>query len=79
MTILSEMVKQSLNDLNVRPPVYGGELPSPELGAAENARRDQAYREWIRGLSWHEFLALFVQEQEEIEKGFSEEKRESIP
>lgn len=55
MTILSEMLKQRLSELNVEPPVYDGELPSPELGATENARRDQAYREWIENLSWHDF------------------------
>lgn len=75
MTILSEMVKQRLTDLNVKPPVYSGELPSPGLGEAENARRDQAYRKWLQDLSWHEFLALFVREQEAWEKGLAEEKR----
>lgn len=79
MTILSEMLKQRLSELNVEPPVYDGELPSPELGATENARRDQAYREWIENLSWHDFLAVFVREQEEWEKGLIEENPRPTP
>lgn len=72
MTIVSEIVKRHLT---VEAPVYGGELPAPELDETENARRDQAYCRWLRELSWDQILALLVQEQDERERRWALEEK----